>query len=198
MSLTLSRNALACGQEAHDHLWFRPSCSALVHEAYLRLVGSGDSEKWDGRGHFFSVAAEAMRRILVEAARRRQSQKHGRGVIDIDIDLVLDEIQLKQPPEEIVAISVSARKSHRVELSELMSAIEIRSASELFHSNRPISASQTIGPSVPRPRIRRPLGLNFSSVTRSLTLSLSQVIRRVSTSQVLMVSLGPLLVTEVT
>ncbi len=81
------------------------NATALVHEAYLRLVGSGDSEKWDGRGHFFSAAAEAMRRILVEAARRRQSQKHGKGVIDIDLDQVLDEIQLKQPPEEIVAIS---------------------------------------------------------------------------------------------
>jgi RNA polymerase sigma factor (TIGR02999 family) len=52
--------------------------TALVHEAYLRLVGDADTQ-WDNRGHFFAAAAEAMRRILVEAGRRRQSLKHGGG-----------------------------------------------------------------------------------------------------------------------
>src|SRR5689334_18612097 len=51
--------------------------TALVHEAYLRLVGRGDDDRWDGRGHFFAAAAEAMRRILVDAARRKKRQKHG-------------------------------------------------------------------------------------------------------------------------
>src|SRR5436190_23057407 len=51
--------------------------TALVHEAYLRLVGRADDYRWDGRGHFFA-AAEAMRRILVDAARRKQRAKHGR------------------------------------------------------------------------------------------------------------------------
>lgn len=51
--------------------------TALVHEAYLRLVGPGDAAKWDGRGHFFAAAAEAMRRILVDAARRKRARKHG-------------------------------------------------------------------------------------------------------------------------
>ncbi|MFO0845061.1 MAG: ECF-type sigma factor [Gemmataceae bacterium] len=46
--------------------------TALVHEAYLRLVGPANAEGWDGRGHFFAAAAEAMRRILIEAARRKQ------------------------------------------------------------------------------------------------------------------------------
>jgi RNA polymerase sigma factor (TIGR02999 family) len=50
--------------------------TALVHEAYLRLVGSQDPG-WDGRGHFFAAAAEAMRRILVERARRKRTRKHG-------------------------------------------------------------------------------------------------------------------------
>jgi RNA polymerase sigma factor (TIGR02999 family) len=50
--------------------------TALVHEAYLRLIGSGQ-EHWNGRGHFFAAAAEAMRRILVENARRKQRVKHG-------------------------------------------------------------------------------------------------------------------------
>ena len=51
--------------------------TALVHEAYVRLVDSASSQEWDSRGHFFSAAAEAMRRILIENARRRNSQKRG-------------------------------------------------------------------------------------------------------------------------
>src|SRR5262245_23541889 len=52
--------------------------TALVHEAYVRLVGPDQSGRcWDNRGHFFAAAAEAMRRILVESARRRRSEKHG-------------------------------------------------------------------------------------------------------------------------
>src|SRR5947207_10970101 len=53
--------------------------TALVHEAYLRLLGKGDPRHWDSRGHFFAAAAEAMRRILVENARRKRSPKHGGG-----------------------------------------------------------------------------------------------------------------------
>ncbi len=55
------------------------NATALVHEAYLRLVGPADAARWDNRGHFFAAAAEAMRRILVEAARRKQREKHGGG-----------------------------------------------------------------------------------------------------------------------
>jgi RNA polymerase sigma factor (TIGR02999 family) len=51
--------------------------TALVHEAYLRLVGSQPEQPWNGRGHFFAAAAQAMRRILVEAARRKKRQKRG-------------------------------------------------------------------------------------------------------------------------
>jgi RNA polymerase sigma factor (TIGR02999 family) len=51
--------------------------TALVHEAYLRLVGPADEVRWENRGHFFAAAAEAMRRILVDAARRKRTEKHG-------------------------------------------------------------------------------------------------------------------------
>jgi RNA polymerase sigma factor (TIGR02999 family) len=54
--------------------------TALVHEAYLRLVGPGEGPQWSGRGHFFAAAAEAMRRILVESARRKKRQKRGGGL----------------------------------------------------------------------------------------------------------------------
>jgi len=53
--------------------------TALVHEAYLRLVDVEQAQRWNGRGHFFAAAAEAMRRILVDQARRKQSHKHGGG-----------------------------------------------------------------------------------------------------------------------
>src|SRR5262249_36297993 len=51
--------------------------TALVHEAYLRLVGTGAAQTWESRGHFFAAAAEAMRRILVEQARRKRRVRHG-------------------------------------------------------------------------------------------------------------------------
>ncbi len=67
--------------------------TALVHEAYLRLVDVERGRQWDSRGHFFAAAAEAMRRILVEKARRRQRDKHGGGRARLD----LDELQLAVP-----------------------------------------------------------------------------------------------------
>jgi RNA polymerase sigma factor (TIGR02999 family) len=60
--------------------------TALVHEAYMRLVGKDSEHRWDSRGHFFAAAAEAMRRILVENARRKRSPKHGGGKIRQDVD----------------------------------------------------------------------------------------------------------------
>src|SRR5271155_4433740 len=61
--------------------------TALVHEAYLRLVGSEDPG-WNGRGHFFAAAAEAMRRILVERARRERRLRHGGGARRVDLSQV--------------------------------------------------------------------------------------------------------------
>lgn len=68
--------------------------TALVHEAYLRLVGSPAGEQWDHRGHFFAAAAEAMRRILIENARRKGSTKHGgamkRRSLDVNVPAMSD------------------------------------------------------------------------------------------------------------
>ena len=60
--------------------------TALVHEAYLRLLDGGQPQDWNGRGHFFAAAAEAMRRILVESARRKSRLKHGREHQRVDLD----------------------------------------------------------------------------------------------------------------
>lgn len=69
-------------QEKCDHTL---DATALVHEAYLRLVGDCDENRWDNQGHFFA-AAEAMRRILVEAARRKQTEKHGGGRVRVELE----------------------------------------------------------------------------------------------------------------
>lgn len=60
--------------------------TALVHEAYVRLVGGGEARPWTGRGHFFAAAAEAMRRILVETARRKGRLRHGRDRRRVDLE----------------------------------------------------------------------------------------------------------------
>src|SRR5437764_1634089 len=60
--------------------------TALVHDAYLRLVGPDIAQGWDGRGHFFAAAAEAMRRILVDNARRKRAARHGGGHRRHDLD----------------------------------------------------------------------------------------------------------------
>jgi RNA polymerase sigma factor (TIGR02999 family) len=68
---------LAAQRMAHEKPGQTLQATALVHEAFLRLVGSDVKPQWDGRGHFFAAAAEAMRRILVESARRKKRVKHG-------------------------------------------------------------------------------------------------------------------------
>jgi RNA polymerase sigma factor (TIGR02999 family) len=93
--------------------------TALVHEAYLRLVGDDPRRPWDGRGHFFAAAAEAMRRILVEAARRKGRHKRGGGLRRVgladqpapdlapDDDLLaLDEALVRLAEEDPVAAKV--------------------------------------------------------------------------------------------
>jgi RNA polymerase sigma factor (TIGR02999 family) len=77
--------------------------TALVHEAYLRLAGNDAAQRWDGRGHFFAAAAEAMRRILVEQARRKQAVKHGGEYARVD----LDEIRIggNEPRYDLLEIS---------------------------------------------------------------------------------------------
>jgi RNA polymerase sigma factor (TIGR02999 family) len=76
---------LASQRLAHEQPGQTLQATALVHEAYLRLVGEQDPG-WDGRGHFFAAAAEAMRRILVDNARRKRTEKHGGGHRRMDVD----------------------------------------------------------------------------------------------------------------
>jgi RNA polymerase sigma factor (TIGR02999 family) len=82
--------------------------TALVHEAYLRLVGSGDEPLWNSRGHFFAAAAQAMRRILVENARRKQSRKHGGGRSREDFEEV--QLPAPEPREDLLALDEALNK----------------------------------------------------------------------------------------
>jgi RNA polymerase sigma factor (TIGR02999 family) len=82
--------------------------TALVHEAYLRLVGKGGEHHWDSQGHFFAAAAEAMRRILVENARRKRSQKHGGGLRRRDAEDV--PLAAPEPVEDLLALDEALNK----------------------------------------------------------------------------------------
>jgi RNA polymerase sigma factor (TIGR02999 family) len=81
--------------------------TALVHEAWLRLVGN-NNQQWDGRAHFFAAAAEAMRRILIDRARRKQALRHGGGQQRVD----LPEVDLAAPvgEEQLLALSEALDK----------------------------------------------------------------------------------------
>jgi RNA polymerase sigma factor (TIGR02999 family) len=87
---------LAAQRLAHEAPGQTLQPTALVHEAYLRLVGDGKPH-WDGRGHFFAAAAEAMRRILVDHARRRTAQKRGGAARRVAWD---DQLAAAEPQDE--------------------------------------------------------------------------------------------------
>jgi RNA polymerase sigma factor (TIGR02999 family) len=75
--------------------------TALVHEAYLRLVGGEQETHWDNRGHFFAAAAEAMRRILVDNARRKKRERHGGGRRRVELP---DLPAAEQEPDDLLAL----------------------------------------------------------------------------------------------
>jgi RNA polymerase sigma factor (TIGR02999 family) len=94
---------LAARQLAHEKPGQTLQATALVHEAYLRLVGAGgDDPRWQGRRHFFAAAAEAMRRILVEAARRKKRLKHGAGLGRVELGE--ECLAIEPPDEELLAL----------------------------------------------------------------------------------------------
>ena len=93
--------------------------TALVHEAFLRLVDTDSNPHWKTRGHFFAAAAEAMRRILVENARRKRRIKHGGESEREEIDLV--DIEAAEPREDLIALDAALDKL----------AVEDRTAAEL-------------------------------------------------------------------
>ena len=93
---------LAAQRLAHEAPGQTLQATALVHEAYLRLVGQSEGRHWDSRGHFFAAAAEAMRRILVDNARRKRSGKHGGGRTRQELDP--ERIAAPQAADDLLAL----------------------------------------------------------------------------------------------
>jgi RNA polymerase sigma factor (TIGR02999 family) len=94
---------LAAQRLSHERPGQTLQATALVHEAYLRLVGGEPQAGWDSRGHFFAAAAEAMRRILVESARRKGRQKRGGGLARVELGDAA--IACQMPPHELLALN---------------------------------------------------------------------------------------------
>jgi RNA polymerase sigma factor (TIGR02999 family) len=116
--------------------------TALVHEAYLRLVGAKRSQHWDGRGHFFAAAAEAMRRILVENARRKRRKRHGGNRQRVELS---DGVLLVPPDEseDLLALDAALARlagidSQAAELVKLrfFTGISIEQAGEMLGLSR--------------------------------------------------------------
>jgi RNA polymerase sigma factor (TIGR02999 family) len=100
---------LAAHQLAHETPGQTLEPTALVHEAYLRLVGKGDEAgRWGGRGHFFAAAAEAMRHILVENARRKRSLKRGGDCARADYDE--GQLAAPEPRDDLLAVDEALDK----------------------------------------------------------------------------------------
>ena len=92
---------LAAQKMAREHPGQTLQATALVHEAWLRLGGEAQPE-WQNRAHFFAAAAEAMRRILIDNARRKQAQRHGGGLVRIDFDGL--ELAAGMEDESLIAL----------------------------------------------------------------------------------------------
>jgi RNA polymerase sigma factor (TIGR02999 family) len=94
--------SLAAQRLAHEKPGQTLQATALVHEAYLRLVDTDQAQQWNSRGHFFAAAAEAMRRLLVEKARRKKRLRHGgeHRRVDLDTELFISN----QPDDSLLAL----------------------------------------------------------------------------------------------
>lgn len=104
---------LAAARMAHEAPGQTLQATALVHEAYLRLVGEGRTQHWDGRGHFFAAAAEAMRRILIDRARSQQSVKRGgdRCQEGVDEAVLISPV----PSDDILALNEALTRLEEVD-----------------------------------------------------------------------------------
>ncbi len=116
--------SLAEQRMAQERVGQTIQATALVHEAYLRLLGpNGTTTNWDGKGHFFAAAAEAMRRILVERARAKDAVKRGGSWRRLDLDLA--NLSLEDVPAELVELD-RALTAFREEEPEKAQLVELR------------------------------------------------------------------------
>lgn len=104
---------LAAARMAQEKPGQTIQATALVHEAYMRLVAGDDTDRWDSRGHFFAAAAEAMRRILVDKARRKRRDKHGGNRQRVDFDSAA--LVCEEPSDDVVAVDEALTRLEAVD-----------------------------------------------------------------------------------
>jgi RNA polymerase sigma factor (TIGR02999 family) len=128
---------LAAHKLAHEQLGQTLDATALVHEAYLRLVDADQAQRFNSRGHFFAAAAEAMRRILIDNARHKHRLNHGAGRARVDLDDL--EVAAPQRCEDLLALDealaqLSASDAQAAQLVKLryFAGLTIRQAAEVL------------------------------------------------------------------
>ena len=99
---------LAAARLANENPGQTLTATALVHEAYVRLVDVEQDQRFNTRAHFFAAAAESMRRILIDNARRKRSRKRGGGLLRHDLDDL--EVALSEPVEDLLALDEALNK----------------------------------------------------------------------------------------
>jgi RNA polymerase sigma factor (TIGR02999 family) len=127
---------LAAAKLAQERPGQTLQATALVHEAYIRLVQGENPQQWDNRGHFFAAAAEAMRRILIDSVRHKQSLKAGHGYQRRDLDDMRltfaihpqELLDLDEALEKLKAINLSAFEMARL---RLFTGLSVEEASDL-------------------------------------------------------------------
>jgi RNA polymerase sigma factor (TIGR02999 family) len=138
--------------------------TALVHEAYLRLVNVDESPHWNTRGHFFAAAAEAMRRILIEEARRKRRPKHGGDRRRVDLD-------------ELLGVVAEASSEHLLALDQVLSRLEFTDPL----SAKLLKLRYFAGLSMPE--TAKALGLSLRTAERNWTYAKTWLHRELSQSQ---------------
>ncbi len=132
---------LAAQKMAHEAPGQTLQATALVHEAYLRLVDVENAQHWNSRGHFFAAAAEAMRRILVENARRKRGVKHGGGCRRVALDEAV--AYTPEPADELLALNealdrLAVEDPQKAELVKLryFTGMSVQEAAEVLGISR--------------------------------------------------------------
>ena len=156
---------LAAARMAEEQPGQTLQATALVHEAYIRLVGPDSDQPWDCRGHFFAAAAEAMRRILVDRARHKQTRKAGGGRRRLDLDDI--EPALGEESDDLLALDEALRqlegkdprKAELVKLRFFAGLTAEQAAAALGVSRSTVEKDWAFGRSWLRATIKRMSGL---------------------------------------
>ncbi len=130
---------LAAEKMAHEKPGQTLQATALVHEAYIRLVDAEKAQHWHSRGHFFAAAAEAMRRILVEAARRKQRVRHGGEFRRVAVS----EPPAAEPDDDVVAVD-EALTLLAAEDPQAAKVVELRYFAGLSHEDVALTLDMTV------------------------------------------------------